>query len=123
MGTLRALDAPPPPDPKTMEWTMKQAAYIHPVFDIENTEASWIIATLDDSSMTTPGFYLNIDKSQVEDRLARKLTFRVKEISWLAVLAKVADALDAEIRISPGKFTLVPREDEEATGSKKRIRD
>lgn len=108
LGNLRAFDAPAPPAIKSMEWTVGQAAYIYPRFEMEDTEVSKIIEWLDDS-MNTPGFYLDIDKSQVLDRLGKTLTFKGEKITWLTVLGKVADAIDANIEIYPGEFKLVPK--------------
>jgi hypothetical protein len=108
LANLSAFDAPAPPAVKTMEWTVGQAAYIYPRFEMEDTEVSKIIEWLDDS-MDTPGFYLGIDRSQVLDRLGKTLTFKGEKITWLTVLGKVADAIDADIEIHPGEFKLVPR--------------
>ena len=40
------------------------------------------------------------------------MTIISKETSWLSVLSTVADEIDADIEISPGKFKLVPRRKE-----------
>ena len=114
-GQVRAFDAPPPPDPKTMEWTIEQANYLIPEFDAPDVKISDIIEWLD-SSMGMPGFYIDIDKSEVAGRLDKKLTIQTKEIRWISVLGKVADAIDADIEITPGKFKLVPRKKTQPAG-------
>ena len=103
-----AFDAAPPPDRKTLEWTIAQAQYVYPIFDVSESRVSSILEELD-SSMNTPGFYLGIDKSEVEHLLEKKITFKVEKITWLSVLAMVADHIEADIAISEGVFKLVPR--------------
>ena len=115
--SAHAFDAPPPPDRKTLEWTVAQAQYVYPIFDVSDTKAAWILEQLD-SSMNTPGFYLDIDKSEVDALLGKKITFKVEKITWLNVLARVADEIEADIVISQGVFKLVSRKPIDSTEQK-----
>jgi hypothetical protein len=102
-----AFDYDPPPRVKTMEWTIKIANGIG-TWVYEGATAESILADLD-RDMSLPGAYLDIDRSQVRQQLETKLSFRAEKVTWLQLVAKVADAIGADIVISPGKFTLVPR--------------
>lgn len=101
-----AFDYDPPPRVKTMEWTIKVASGIG-TWVYEDATAESIIADLD-RDMSLPGAYFDIDRSQVRDRLETKLTLHADKFTWLQMLASVADAVGANIIITPGKFTLVP---------------
>jgi hypothetical protein len=102
-----AFDYDPPPRVKTMEWTIK-IANATGTWIYEDETAESILADLD-RSMSLPGAYLDIDRSQVRQKLETKLTFHAEKFTWLQLLAKVADAIGADVMIAPGKFTLIPR--------------
>jgi hypothetical protein len=102
-----AFDYDPPPSVKTMEWTIRIANGIG-TWIYEDATAESILADLDRST-SLPGAYFDIDRSQVRQRLATKLSFRAEKVTWLQLLARVADAIGADIVITPGRFTLVPR--------------
>ena len=102
-----ALDYDPPPTVKTMEWTMT-GANLSGKWIFEDVTAETILAQLD-SSARMPGAYFTIDRSQVRPKLETKLSIRAENLSWLQVLARIADAVGSDILISPGHFTLVPR--------------
>lgn len=107
VGEAAALDYDPPPTVKTMEWTMI-GANLSGKWVFEDATAESILARLD-SSGQMPGAYFSIDRSQVRPKLETRLSIRAENLSWLQVLARVADAVGSDIVISPGHFTLVPR--------------
>lgn len=106
-----ALDAAPPPEIKTLQWTFETAQNSKlPVIQMKDTKIRNVIDSLDDSSASLAGFYLDIDTTNVRDRLDRSISVEAKEISWMAFLGLVADRLDAKIIVEPGVFRLVPIE-------------
>ena len=111
VSQVKAHDFAPAPDPKTMEWTIAKANIKYPKVVLDDMKVSEILKVLD-NSLSRIGYYLDIDRSEVELRLWKKMTIISKETSWLSVLSTVADEIDADIEISPGKFKLVPRRKE-----------
>ena len=107
LSSVAAFDYDPPPRVKTMEWTI-QIANSAGTWIYDGATAEAIIADLD-RSMALPGAYLEIDRSKVREKLQTKLTIHAEKCTWLQLLAQVADAIGADILITPGKFTLAPR--------------
>jgi hypothetical protein len=106
-----ALDAAPPPEIKTLQWTFETAQGCKiPVIQMKDTKIREVIDSLDDSSASLAGFYLDIDTTNVRDRLDWSISVEAKDISWMAFLGLVADRLDAKIIVEPGVFRLVPLE-------------
>ena len=117
-GPTQALDPAPPPKPLTLAWTLEQAQHRLPKVDLKDSELSWIVKWLD-SSMNVPGCYLDVDVLEVKRRLDQKMTWQALDVSWIDLVARVADADDADVVISPGKVKLVPREEAEAEAVEK----
>ncbi|MDA0768183.1 MAG: hypothetical protein O3A92_15350 [Verrucomicrobia bacterium] len=113
-GPVQGIDAAPPPKVKTLAWTMKIATESHVEnLDLRNAVASGVVEFLDASEGSLAGFYLNLDAAGVADRLHRRVTIvEPVGLMWIEVVARLADQLDADVVISPGKVKLVPREEE-----------
>ncbi|MBB5353952.1 hypothetical protein HNR46_004222 [Haloferula luteola] len=105
---VAALDAPAPPAPKTLAWTVKQANRRLPTVDFTGTRVDCAIELLG-SSMTLPGYYLKIDASKIQERFDRKLDLHLKDVRWIEVMGAIADAVDAKLVIEPGLLRFVPR--------------
>ena len=103
-----ALDAPPPPDHKTLQWTLELANKEIPILTTSETPV-WSLLASFSSTMEMPGFYLDVDYSEVEERTKTKVTIEIRDTTWLAAIGQVADMIDADIQISPGVVKLVPR--------------
>jgi len=113
-----AYDPAGPPPKKTMEWTTKSLSRnILPsvnITDMTIEEAVEFIGVLEVPDAYKP----KIDCSRIPDKL-RKVKFSGTDLTRLEAIGKLAQAIDADILISPGKVTLIPRNQGEGSGGKR----
>lgn len=74
---VSAFDAPPPPDPKTLQWTIELANKDLPLLIIKETPIGALLGSFG-STMEMPGFYLDVDISEVEERAGKKFPLKSK---------------------------------------------
>ena len=113
---VMASDFESPPKEVTLEWTLEEASYVIPKVDLKDTKLSWLIKSYLNSSMIRPGNYIDIDISLVKNRLAKKVKYKESNIKWIDLVARIADDIDADILVSPGKVKFVPREPKNVKG-------
>ena len=91
------------PDPITYEWTVKETQRALPVVDITNSPIKSIIRYISDPSVRPIRLKHNIPDAVT----AQTVTWKFKDIKWIDLVAKIADATNSEIRIEKGTVRLV----------------
>ena len=114
-----AFDPAGPPPEKTMGWTTERLSRsILPsvnITDMTIEEAVEFIGVLEVPDAYKP----KIDCSRIPDKL-RKVKFTGTNLTRLEAIGKLAQAIDADILICPGKVTLIPRnQSEQGSGGKR----
>ncbi|MBT62000.1 hypothetical protein QEH52_18635 [Coraliomargarita sp. SDUM461003] len=100
------------PDPMTYEWTIRSATVGKiPKVNFTDSSVRAVIGALS-NSMTFP---LRVDASQIsEEHFNKRITIQETDISWIEVLALVADVIEADILITKGKVILKPNHNQSA---------
>jgi hypothetical protein len=93
------------PDPVTYEWTVKETQREIPRLDFKNASIRDVIGYLGDSMVYPIRLKHDLPKATLEKRVNWKHT----KISWINVVAKIADVADADLVIGKGVVTLKHR--------------
>ena len=102
------FDPAGPPPKKTLEWTTRcLSRTIIPKVDFVDVpleDAVYFVGIPE----ITQSYKPVIDYSKIKD-IKQKITFSGRNLTSLEAIGRVAEAIGAEIHISPGKVTLVPK--------------
>lgn len=90
------------PDPVTYEWTVEHSQRVIPKVDSEDTTIDQVITYLSDSM----SFPIRLKHDLPADILNKKINWHFDNITWLALVAKIADIADADIVIEKRIVTL-----------------
>ena len=117
MGLMMALpgvafDPAGPPPKKTMAWTVASVSQvIVPSVDFRDATVEDAVAFL---TMSGPpkAYRASIDISQLGEKAQQKLTLHGRQMTLLKILGAIAQEIEADLLISPGTVSLVPRSKE-----------
>ena len=101
------------PDPVTYESTMKETQREIPRLDFKDVSIRDVIGYLGDSMVSPIRLTQHLPKAALEKRVTWNLT----KISWIDVVAKIADVTDADIVIGKRVVTLKQRKPAEHAGA------
>ena len=92
------------PNPMTHEWTAKQARAVLPRVDLTETTLARVIELLNDG-MARP---ISIKHELPKEKLNIKVNWKLKNISYLELAAKIADLTDSKLTVEKGFLKLTP---------------
>ena len=106
---LHAFDPVDPNPKKTMMWTVQQLdQLIIPIIRVEN------ISVLEAGGLLfadRPASHLiSFDFEKIENAHERRVSLNERNISLIKYVGLLANAMEADIVISPGKVSFVPRQ-------------
>lgn len=101
------------PDPVTYEWTAKQIQQEIPRVDFKNASLREVIGFLGDSMV----YPIELQHELPKDLLERRVEWKFTKVSWIDLVAKIADVADAEIVIGKRVVTLKLRKPDLESGN------
>jgi hypothetical protein len=117
---VQAFDPVGPPPDKTIEWT---AGYLSRLviprvdFD-ESTPLGECLNFLELIQGRPATYSIKVDGEALgEAKLSAPVSLKVREMKLIDILAKLADAVDANLVIERGKVSLIPKKEVEQAGA------
>ena len=104
------------PNPVTYEWTVKATQKVIPTVDLKKTKIRDLLGYIGNSMVMPIGL-----KHEIPDHLLdQKVTWHFKDILWIDLVAKIADATNSEILIEKGAVKLIYKKPNKAQQDKPR---
>jgi hypothetical protein len=91
----------------TVAWTVKASGATFPGIDLDEVTIASAIRYLE-ARMESSGAQLKIDSSGINSMLEKRISLKAEQITWLQVLAVVADEAGSSIVVDPGGYRLIP---------------
>ena len=96
------------PRPTTRDWTVIVAGKPYPNIEFRNVTIANAIKMMGNTMMQP----LFIKHSLDEKQLKKEITLKLKKVSWLDIVTKIADEADASVKVVAGGVEIASEESE-----------